>query len=414
MGVDACSVDLVQNVDCPGEDDAERDLVLGSTASTCTFESEKQTDGLDDVVVCMKQRVVGLAFDDIFLKHRSKGHCESPQRLIAIRNCLSARGLWEKMSPIVLRPIRTEELTLVHDERYVRSMDRLQSLCHSGNEQKIQAKLDYYMRNHEDVFFTEDTVDCAKLGAGASIEAVRGVVEGGLDSAVVLCRPPGHHAAAHAASGFCVYNNVMVAARHALEVLGLKRVLIVDWDVHHGDGTQRLCRGDSRIMYVSIHKYNRGKFYPGTEAACSSVHDEGRNINIALNGNGHGDVEYLACFDKVIVPMAREFAPELVIVSAGFDAAKGDKMGGFNVTPEGYALMTRKLEALARCILILEGGYHLESLSNSVAACVEELLRVHPRKRLENYEHQLGKVDIKPSALVSISQTLNAHARDCE
>jgi histone deacetylase 6 len=205
------------------------------------------------------------------------------------------------------------------------------------------------------------------------VDLVLQVVSGRLTNGFALLRPPGHHAESNHAMGFCLFNNVAVAAEAARRS-GVRRVAIVDWDLHHGNGTQRTYEEDPDVLYFSTHQY---PFYPGTGA----IHEfgkgagRGRTVNVAWPG-GMGDSEYLAAFDRVLAPIARAFDPELVLVSCGFDAAAGDPLGEMRVSAAGYGAMTQRLSALAggRLVLALEGGYNPGAIAAAAAACTSVLL----------------------------------------
>lgn len=228
------------------------------------------------------------------------------------------------------------------------------------------------------------------------------------DNAVALVRPPGHHAETNVCMGFCYYNNAALAAyaalnrkyqysaaasissespehsnpsheQHEREQNPIRRVLIVDWDVHHGNGTQRIFEDDPRVLYISLHRY---PFYPNTGAYNEVGKGEGvgYTVNIGWPEGGVGDVEYLAAFRQIIMPIAEQFNPDLVLISAGFDAALGDPLGGCCLTPVGYAHMTHQLLSLAKgkLMLILEGGYNLKSIASSAEACIRIMLGEEP------------------------------------
>jgi len=205
-------------------------------------------------------------------------------------------------------------------------------------------------------------------------------VTGKLASGVAVVRPPGHHAEATEAMGFCLFNNVGLAAAVAQKRHGVKRILIVDWDVHHGNATQNMFLSDPGVLFFSLHRFDGGMFYPGKSGSPHFVGEregQGKNVNVGWNTRHVGDVEYLAAFDTILLPMAREYDPELIIISAGFDSAEGDYLGGIRVTPAGYSQMTKRLMGLAggKIVVALEGGYNLLSISNSMAAVVSTLLR---------------------------------------
>jgi histone deacetylase 6 len=204
-----------------------------------------------------------------------------------------------------------------------------------------------------------------------------GVLAGGLANGLALVRPPGHHAERDRAMGFCLFNNVAVAAAAARSA-GAERVLIVDWDVHHGNGTQHSFDDDPTVLYFSTHQW---PFYPGTGAASETggPHALGKTINVPW-GPGRGDADHLAAFDRVLLPAARRFDPDVVLVSSGFDAARGDLLGEQLISPEGYGAMTARLVTLAggRVVLALEGGYELNAIAASAAACLRVLLGDDP------------------------------------
>jgi acetoin utilization deacetylase AcuC-like enzyme len=221
-----------------------------------------------------------------------------------------------------------------------------------------------------DTCISPDSYRVALLAVGGALLAVDQVVEGRPDNAFVALRPPGHHAERERAMGFCLFNNVAIAARYAQRRYGLKRVLIVDWDVHHGNGTQHTFEDDPSVLFFSTHQF---PFYPGTGR--TSERGTGAGLGYTLNvplAAGCGDNEYRQVFEKILYPAAQAFEPQLVLVSAGFDAHRNDPLASMNVTEDGYAHMTSIVRDIAerycegRLVSLLEGGYNLEALAHSV------------------------------------------------
>lgn len=298
-------------------------------------------------------------------KHHNPGtfHPENAQRLEAVYDMLDEPEIRPYYTEIPARPATREELLLIHDAAYV---DRVAATTGRG-----PVALD------PDTVTSAASYEAALLAAGGLCAAVDGVVEKRVPHAFALVRPPGHHAERNQARGFCLFNNVAVAARYAQRHHGLARILIVDWDLHHGNGTQHAFEDDPTVLYFSTHQY---PYYPGTGAFTEVGFGKGAGytLNIPLSV-GHGDAEFLALFQEVLRPVAEEFQPELVLVSAGFDIYAGDPLGGMRVTPPGFAAMTRILMELAaktcqgRLAFTLEGGYDLKGLRDSVKAVLLEL-----------------------------------------
>jgi histone deacetylase 6 len=302
----------------------------------------------------------GLVYDERFLLHRaSYEHPEHPGRLEAIWKRLVSDGLVPRCRRIPAREATRQELLAVHTAEHI---DRI-----AATALRDRSQLD------PDTYTSRESAQAALLAAGGLVDLTAAVLSRTLSNGFALVRPPGHHAEADRAMGFCLFNNVAVAARAARRS-GADRVLIVDWDLHHGNGTQNSFQDDPAILYFSTHQY---PFYPGTGAIAEvgGAAARGRTVNVPWPA-GMGDAEYLAAFDRVLLPIARAFGPQLVLVSCGFDAADGDPLGGMRLTAEGYAALTARVSSLAggRVVLALEGGYNLRAIAAAAAAVTRVLL----------------------------------------
>jgi acetoin utilization deacetylase AcuC-like enzyme len=290
------------------------------------------------------------------------GHPERPERIEALLD-LMRRYSRDGLVKVEPRPATVDEISSNHDRNYV---------------QEVRATA-----GEACVFFDGDTqaysesYETALLAAGGVLELADQIMAGKVDNGFAMIRPPGHHAEADRAMGFCFFNNVAIGARYVISKHGLDRVLIVDWDVHHGNGTQRSFYADKSVLYVSLHQYPH---YPGSGAAneVGAADGLGYTVNIPFPG-GYGDEEYAAAFHWIIVPIARQFAPQFVFVSAGFDGHVRDPLSQMRLTKDGFAAMTRSLLSVARdhaagrCAVVLEGGYDLDALKESVASVLDEL-----------------------------------------
>lgn len=308
----------------------------------------------------------GLVYHPAYLEHdMGPGHPESPHRLRAILQRLEQSGTAGRLTRIEPRKAEEEWITQVHTPQYVAAL-------HQHAPVSGRAFLD------PDTSMSPGSLSAAYLAAGGVLSAVDAIMVEQVAHAFCAVRPPGHHAEAGRAMGFCLFNNVAVAARYVQKKHGLKKVLIVDWDVHHGNGTQHSFEDDSSILFFSTHQYPH---YPGTGRAteCGRGAGEGFTINVPMEA-GEGDEAYRAVFLKSLVPAADEFKPEFVIISAGFDAHKDDPLAGMSLTEEGYADLTRIVAGVAqrhaqgRILSSLEGGYNLSALAASVDAHVTALL----------------------------------------
>ncbi|KAJ9109114.1 hypothetical protein QFC21_000442 [Naganishia friedmannii] len=301
-------------------------------------------------------------------------HPEDPRRIQRIYDQLQQEGLTKQMLQLPCPPVSVSDILLVHSEALWHKVEKTQYETNA----EIEAQTDLYEYNS--LYVNQHTAKAASLSAGGVVCATKAVVTGKVKNALAIVRPPGHHAEPECCMGFSFYNNVAVATKVVQKELGVKKVLILDWDVHHGNGTQKAFFDDPSVLYISIHRHDGGSFYPQSDFGALEVTGagagEGTSVNIPWPKRGFGDADYLYAFQKIIMPIAYEFAPDLVIISAGFDAADGDTLGQCKVTPVGYAHMTYMLSALAegKLVVALEGGYNLNAISNSAEAVARVLL----------------------------------------
>lgn len=319
-------------------------------------------------------------FDSDMRGHKDmtmKSHPECPERISCIYAKLGEMGFLKRMLQVESRLARKEELLLIHTDSHVAEMASMQDK--SQNDLNRLPNQKYW----SSIYLNQKSLYCALLSCGSLLSVTEAVCTGQSQSGVAIVRPPGHHAESHCPMGFCIFNNVAVAAKLAQKEFNINKILILDWDVHHGNATQHQFYNDPSVLYISLHRYDFSGFFPGSnEADTGFVGEgpgEGYNVNIPWNVEKMGDPEYLAAFTQIVMPIAYQFAPDLVFISAGFDAAFGDPLGGYKLTPLGYAHMTHMLSALAngRVVLALEGGYNLDSMSACMAACTSVLLGDH-------------------------------------
>lgn len=295
-----------------------------------------------------------------------EGHPERPERLEAVGEALEREGLTKQMSRVAPRPAKDDELAAVHAREYI---DLVRREITRGNRDLSTG----------DTAVSPRSLDVALNAAGGVLNAVDAVFDGRARNAFCAVRPPGHHATPTRGMGFCIFNSIAVAARYAQRRHGAERVLIVDWDVHHGNGTQDTFWRDGSVLFFSTHQY---PWYPGTGAA--DERGEGKGKGLIVNcpfGAGSGRPEIYGAFREHLMPAAETFRPDLVLISAGFDSRIGDPLGRFRLTDEDFADLTRLLLDIAekhsggRIVSVLEGGYSLEGLAAGVVSHVRTLLR---------------------------------------
>lgn len=301
-------------------------------------------------------------------EHDGSHHPECHDRVAFLWSALESQQLLSKGVVLSPRRAKEEELDLVHTRKH--QMD-------------IQGeKVNQHWE--KSVYLAHGSYDAALTAAGSVLELTQEVWRRNLDRGFAVVRPPGHHAEVSRAQGFCLFNNVALAAAWLTTEGGLNRVAIVDWDVHAGNGQQEIFYDDPKVLTISIHRYDNANYYPysqdGGPMRVGGSHARGRNINIGWNvthKKAPGNGEYQYAFEKIVLPSLKKFNPEFILVAAGFDAADGDPLGGLKVTPDGYDWMTTALCSLGvPMVLTLEGGYNLKNLQECGSACARALLDV--------------------------------------
>ena len=311
---------------------------------------------------------VGWLFHEVFLRHDTgPSHVERPARLEAIVDILRRERVLEQLEPVRFEAATPEQLARVHEPAYI---DIARMACEEG----------FSFIGSKETKISPDSYHAATLAAGAAIGACDAVLDGRVRRAFCAVRPPGHHAERDQAMGYCLFNNVAVAAEHLVQEHGLQRIAIVDFDVHHGNGTQHAFEERRDVFYVSIHERPGSLLFPGT----GEEREEGRGAGLGFNLNipmkwGSRDEDYRQAFAEKLIPALDGYRPEFVLVSAGFDALMWDNAAHISLVPESYGWMTRELVAAAerhaggRLVSVLEGGYELQGLAKAVLEHIRAL-----------------------------------------
>jgi acetoin utilization deacetylase AcuC-like enzyme len=311
----------------------------------------------------------GFLYDPIFLEHDTgAGHPECAKRLTASLEHLQQQPWFAQLIPLQARAIDPRWLRQVHTKDYIR---RVESACNNGMR---------YL-DTPDVSISRRSYEVALHAAGSGLVLADRLLAGEIDNGFALLRPPGHHAEASMALGFCLFNNIAILARYLQQQHGLGRIAIMDWDVHHGNGTQHAFEADASVFYISIHQY---PFYPGSGDRSEAGHDSGRGatLNCPMPA-GAGDQDYEQVFRTRILPAIADFQPECILISAGFDAHYSDPLAGMSLSTEFYGWMTQRLLEAAdhhsggRLLSLLEGGYNLSALPCCIAAHLKTLCGSH-------------------------------------
>ncbi|XP_012543899.2 histone deacetylase 6 isoform X1 [Bombyx mori] len=303
---------------------------------------------------------------------------ECPERLISVIKRCQELNLVQRCKHLEPRAATKEELCVLHAPSVYEMLETTHGNDDAAYLEELSSKFDA-------IYIHPSTHELALISAGSTIDMVDSIVSGEVQNGAAFVRPPGHHAMHSEPCGYCFYNNVALAAKHALDKRGLQRILIVDWDVHHGQATQQMFYDDPRVVYFSIHRYEHGSFWPQLRQSdfhyVGSGAGKGYNFNVPLNKTGMKDGDYLAIWHQLLLPMAYEYQPELIIVSAGYDAAIGCPEGEMEVSPACYAVLLHALQSVtSRVCVVLEGGYCLTSLAEGAALTLRTLLGDAPPK----------------------------------
>jgi len=307
---------------------------------------------------------VGFVYDDVYLKHDWPDHPENKNRLVSILEHVEKSGINKNLVKVKPRRAKVEEVSMNHDPAYIQE---IHDFCKSGG-----GYLD------PDTYATPDTYDVALYAAGGVLEGIDRILKGELDRVFCAVRPPGHHAEYAKAMGFCIFNNVAIGAHYLRKVKGVNRVFIIDFDAHHGNGTQKSFYEDDTVFYFSTHEY---PFYPGTgsEDEKGAGRGYGYTVNVPMSA-GAGDEDYIHVYQKLLPELIHKFKPEFVLVSAGYDLHRDDPLTYLNVSNEGVREIVRNIikaseEVNAPVLFALEGGYNLRALGECVVITLEEMLK---------------------------------------
>lgn len=348
-----------------------------------------------------------IVYDERMLEHEESGHPECPDRIKVIYDALNKKGLLDRCVVLKGSVAKKEEILSVH------KLEHFDIIANTTNLDREE--LDSLEASYNSIYLNNKSYQSALVAAGSTTDLCNKVVSESFQNGIAIVRPPGHHASKGSASGFCIFNNVAVAAQNMLDK-GVKRIVILDLDVHHGDGTQSIFIKEDRVLYISIHRYDNGRFYPGISGNPSIIGEGkgiGKNVNIGLNtkyGVKISSNEYAYLYLNMIEPMIAEYNPELIILSAGFDCIIGDPLGGLQVVPEFYGFIVKSLKCFvnSKIVICLEGGYNLGAISKSMVCCCQALLGDHYDID-NNLDINLTAIDKSNCAYIALETTKNYH-----
>ena len=374
----------------------------------------------------------GIVYDKIMLKHEctcgnQSNHLETPNRIKSIWNRFKANNIHDECELVKSKLATISDLLTCHNEQYslifgsdLESRPRLppEYLQNYMMNVTLASCQGFALTYDQDNSWNEEFTPIAcRVAVGSTYELASLVSGGKLKNGFALVRPPGSHAEYNKPLGFCYFNTVAIVAKMLKRNLSLDRILIVDWDVHHGNGTQQITYTDSNIMYISLHRHDNATFFPGTGSIyeCGQDNGLGKNVNIAWNGKLNppmSDAEYLAAFRCVVMPIAQAFKPQIVLVSCGFDGTENHpkELGGYKLSPMCFAYMTKKLMSLAegKVVLALEGGYDINSLCDCSEMCINALLD----KQIPSFPNETLDALPNNSAILDLENVIEVQSKN--
>jgi len=324
--------------------------------------------------------LISFVHRDTFRLHENPSmHPEKPDRLVAIDKAVGESELSDILVDVAPWAATEKDLARIHSPSYLEHLEKIGRLARTENR---------FIQLDGDTFMSPWTLETAKLAAGTGCMAIKSLQGEKITAAFVAARPPGHHAMAERQMGFCIFNNIALATVYAREILGYKRVLIIDWDVHHGNGTQDIFYEDPNVLFISMHQYPHWPYDTGWLTEDGKGEGKGFNLNIPLPA-GIGDKGHLLAWDSIIVPVSMEYKPDIILVSAGYDAHQNDPMSSQQITTAGFGLLASRLRDLAdklgiKCACFLEGGYDTKALADSVVATLRALAKNKDDRNIES------------------------------
>ncbi|XP_015795163.1 histone deacetylase 6 isoform X2 [Tetranychus urticae] len=362
------------------------------------LESEiQQLRDLTDLTVPPTKTCIAVNFDVNRHHDKNPNHPESPARILSIYEGLKKSGLLDDCAIIESkRCAKDDELQLIHSEKFIKEIELLENM----EQEQIEVFVDPL--EVSPTYLNKNTNQAARQAVGTLLEVTDQVLTNKCQNGFAIIRPPGHHAAKDNVSGFCIFSNVAIAAKYAIKKYNLKRVMILDWDVHAGDGTQSVLKNDPNVLFFSLHRHDSASFFP--YRTDTGLKTESNIINIPWNGGSMTNSDYILAFSNIILPIAYEYNPEIVFVSSGFDAVKNDPLGEYQLDPAIYGHFTHLLGGLARgkLVIALEGGYNLTEITNSAKHCVSALTGKSPKS--------LEESSINENAITTIREVINYHS----